>query len=936
MAEGDEHVVSFLEEVQDTGYRLCWRTPSLHRARMVLSMLVPSLDLERIQLNDRACSESASIDLNNINSSDEAVSIETFVVKYKNVLGYVAANVSAEAAAVVGNGERILPFHWDKMSTIPGRPHEFLFLLGPSNALLYSAVPARRSTILDDTFTEFIFGSPCVQLLTHPCRITALAVCARGAVLATGDERGCLRLTALSLLDSLPSVQERLAPPSSSSSSSSSIRPPSSSSYLLPRSEGLSLRRTIQAHDGTPVFALAWLATDHLQGGGGGGEQVRWLVSGSMVTLSAARGLQLEAMASLQTASTHILCLHSFSCCSSSSSSRAVFLCAGTNMGTVYVWRLAGPQLASLADRAAAAAAAAADSSLLLGARCLHSHLQSSEDPIIHISMAAAGGPGGEEGRPDLALALLASDNQGGVHLHLASTRPASPAPFFLAASQCFPSAVVGCGFRRTPTPSPLPPRGTQRRTVAGLEETLTQAETTTTMTMTMTAAICLLQGQLVLRCNRPPLLLLLGRASPSPGAGIGVGPGGAAAVRVPVHVPVLPQELLSMQSLGRDILSQLAVGAAGDTRTDRRSQRETGRAFKGQLQGGLAGRDGDGEEEEEEEEEDVLPRTALSVPSPARHWLGSGSPAPPPPPHYAPAPAPPSDRPLPRPVPRGLAAVEEPRGQPRRDAAAPTATDSEVRVAEHREEISRHQRQMGTLTSRSPVAYHDTFCQSHNSYARPALHSSQRLERVLDGLAERIDADNMSVSTVQTTASDRVRAAAAATKSQPALRYRALTSLAFADTETDSAAKARAAAKVSKQVDADWLEKKKRLGPTEQDLRVLSEPDPAVQLRLLLGGGGRGGGAHSDGDGNGNGGDRAGRAAFNRSFGLHRAVHPQSLLPTYALELNQTDIFGSAPDILPQPQPQPQRHPTSLLAAVDQLVDRIGFAATLDRISIS
>ena len=51
-------------------------------------------------------------------------------------------------------GERTLPFHWDKMNTIPGRPNEFLFLLGPSNALLYSAIPARRSSILDDTFTE--------------------------------------------------------------------------------------------------------------------------------------------------------------------------------------------------------------------------------------------------------------------------------------------------------------------------------------------------------------------------------------------------------------------------------------------------------------------------------------------------------------------------------------------------------------------------------------------------------------------------------------------------------------------------------------------------------------------------------------------------------------------------------------------------------------
>ena len=55
-------------------------------------------------------------------------------------------------------------------------------------------------------------------------------------------------------------------------------------------------------------------------------------------------------------------------------------------------------------------------------------------------------------------------------------------------------------------------------------------------------------------------------------------------------------------------------------------------------------------------------------------------------------------------------------------------------------------------------------------------------------------------MSTVQTTASDRVRAATAATKSQPALRYRTLTSLG-ADAETDSAGKAKAAAKLFKQV---------------------------------------------------------------------------------------------------------------------------------------
>ena len=178
--------------------------------------------------------------------------------------------------------------------------------------------------------------------------------------------------------------------------------------------------------------------------------------------------------------------------------------------------------------------------------------------------------------------------------------------------------------------------------------------------------------------------------------------------------------------------------------------------------------------------------------------------------------------------------------------------------------------------------------------------------------------------------------------------------------------------------MDADWLAKKKRLGPTEQDLRVLSEPNPVVRLRLFLGrgesaesvplppppptppaGAGAAGGEAWTGGGD-RGRDRAGRAAYNRSFGLHCAAHhhphphhpppPLPLLPTYALELNFADIFGSAASdlllLLPHPHPHPHPHrgggggdgdggdgrPT-LLAAVDQLVDGIGFAAMLDRI---
>ena len=125
-------------------------------------------------------------------------------------------------------------------------------------------------------------------------------------------------------------------------------------------------------------------------------------------------------------------------------------------------------------------------------------------------------------------------------------------------------------------------------------------------------------------------------------------------------------------------------------------------------------------------------------------------------------------------------------------------------------------------------------------------------------------------------------------------------------------------------QVDADWLVKKKQLGPTEQDLRVLSEPNPAVELRLFPGGRGRAeaGGLTREVE--------ADRVAYNRSFGLHCAVQPETLLPKYALELNARDIFGSALTQLPRPG----SGPGPALAAMDQLVDRVRFAAMVDRLS--
>ena len=529
---------------------------------------------------------------------------------------------------------------------------------------------------------------------------------------------------ALSLLDSLPAVQERLSPPAVVP------RP----SYLLPRMEG-SLRQSVRAHDDTPVFALAWLPThDHSDSDKGApficetpfyrylthlfpswqqGQQreeskcggwslapcpgpsyssrctvlYRLIDEGEshyayfQVTLSATRGLLVEPVAALQTASTHILCLHSHARAGAAASQSDVYLCAGTNMGTVYVWKLSTAQLTALAGTAGSA-----DKSVL-GPHCLHSHIQSSEDPIIHLSLSEAGGPSDER------LALLASDNQSAVHLHLAPTRPGDSAPFFLAASQSFPSAVVGCGFRFA-----APKSHSRRMQVGGAEE------------MEMEAAICLLQGVVVFRSPSQ----ILGHRR--------IGPTGS-------QTTLLPQELLSMQSLSMDVLAQLGAGSESTAglrfEKDRKSKSEVATAAavtqpterRSRLERSRNGMDGgsagsgtaDDWHRDRDLDEDVLPRAI--VPSPARHWLSPSAPSS-------------------SPRPTAAAAVAPVRGREVRATLAADGetlpTDSEVRLAEHREGTLRHQQQMCDLTSLSPVAYHDSFFHSQNSYARPAFHSAK------------------------------------------------------------------------------------------------------------------------------------------------------------------------------------------------------------------
>lgn len=96
--------------------------------------------------------------------------------------------------------------HWDKLLIVPNRPGEIIFMLGVSNLLLYTAIPGfphpyptepmiARTTRGDSS--EYLYGTPVLELSSHNCRVTALAASSNGHLLASGDEHGNLRISVL-------------------------------------------------------------------------------------------------------------------------------------------------------------------------------------------------------------------------------------------------------------------------------------------------------------------------------------------------------------------------------------------------------------------------------------------------------------------------------------------------------------------------------------------------------------------------------------------------------------------------------------------------------------------------------------------------------------------------------------------------------------------
>jgi WD40 repeat protein len=148
--------------------------------------------------------------------------------------------------------------HWDKLSLLPGRPGELLFVLGISKAIMYTAVPGftgpyPKSPLLAKTtrgdLPDFAYGTPVLELTSHDSRVTAMAVSPSSSILVSGDEHGFVKVLLLA---------SESADAAAGGTELHEWKKQQNSSFNEADRRHENIRLTIRAHNG-PVFSLQWL-----------------------------------------------------------------------------------------------------------------------------------------------------------------------------------------------------------------------------------------------------------------------------------------------------------------------------------------------------------------------------------------------------------------------------------------------------------------------------------------------------------------------------------------------------------------------------------------------------------------------------------------------------------------------------------------------------
>ena len=850
-------------------------------------------------------------------------------------------------------------YHWDKIVTIPDRPDEIIFLLGVTKSLYYTALPGSTGPYPEEPFlakttrydfSDYIYGTPVMELWTHNSRITSLSVSPFGQIAASGDENGNLKLLVLRLLDelsiSLKADQKKKR--KNSPAAINTFRPEHKITQL--------------AHSG-PVFSMQWLTTvcegtDYI------GMRAYCLATGSTdrsvklwrVTCSTRHGLTMQPLMFLDTLTTHILCLGSFleTCivpdthtkilslnkkdeetnsllktvetrrqqlahASTAQSvtaamglgtdirgtitldnpfdtqepvtpfrvisgkpkplastglsllSEHVFLAAGTNLGAVYVWKIRWKFLVDILsqcyDRSIKLSTVLDDGSHL------HSLVQSSDRPVINVALSAAIDTNIFDNAPVKAsslrdmlkqrserntrVILAASDTNGTVRTHCEVdacdpsgrrvTTLGVKGPITICGEARYPSAVVSCAFIENDLVS--------EAALADMDiENGQQIDPVLMLKSTSKLFVCLSDGTMQLARSDTLTKLSTLRTDKAYIEQKGVhgfySDSASRAAMSLMHTPASIQsnsivtEVNFFPQLQEENFAEDSILAAVGTKNDlygNNNKRvllfpfpEENHDHRYQVESNITGHKPPHLRAEEEE--------SISGPVP----------------RALPEQIEPSEKPL---VSMQQINTAQPGKATQEDRIkALKRLGKKVVIDEKGNTVSTDKEKTSDKNDRTHVLSdysYPSISSSHCVYAS-LMHTHSQLENV----------DDISISTIHTTSTDRYVAAnvASTTRFGPAgsqYNYRGIVPI---DLDPRPAQKK----KIQKQIDPNWVARKQFLSPTSDDLRLLCPPDPYVKINI-----------------------KTTMSTSANSFPLKAFVDPDELVPRFAVDVSLDDVFG-------------------------------------------
>eukprot|EP01038_Epipyxis_sp_PR26KG_P005487 gene5487-7598_t len=357
---------------------------------------------------------------------------------------------------------KVVYMHWDKMCTIPNRPYEILFLLGISQRIYYSALPGKGSIRSGDIqskqplissttrgdYPDFIYGTPILAISNHKSRITSLSVSPLGHMVSSGDDMGTVKLCMLQVLDEESNIQQFKQNQRKYSKSNSIAEDLKNYDIVINN-----------CHAG-PIFSMLWLPVINCK------DNNIWyygLMTGSIdksvklwrISCCTKNGITVNPWMIFDTLSTHVLCLNSYTIVEQDQtkqlsltklsnnnnnyinnngrasnqinfdsidkknnykSSKFIYISAGTNIGSVYVWKLSWNDILNELNIASNRVDWL---HIFDNGDYLHSLIQVSNKPIIHTSIALVFGHGLQtNGSSSTPLLLAVSDTGGYVRIH--------------------------------------------------------------------------------------------------------------------------------------------------------------------------------------------------------------------------------------------------------------------------------------------------------------------------------------------------------------------------------------------------------------------------------------------------------------------------------------------------------------------------------------